>query len=218
MQPNKAVSRWGFLASLVTAALVLAAVSIALVAIGMIAGTGGTDDHAMSEHVCVTVGSDGRLTEEDFVRDGSLRRATDRETVCRPYDSLDHPRLVQALVDVRPLPIVLAVLACLIGLRRVTEGTRDDGPFSTEAVHRLRSLRPWATAYVVIGFTAYWALGGAANDVVADASWPSDAKLFWPAIGTYIAFTIFTSICELGTSQRMDAYERGRSVAESDDV
>ncbi|KAA1380015.1 hypothetical protein [Aeromicrobium fastidiosum] len=213
MQPNKAVSRWGFMASLVTAALVLATVSVAFIGFAVIAGTGGTEDGTMREHACVTIGSDDRMTEDDFARDGSLLRATDRETVCRPYDALGHPRLVQALVDVRPLPIVLAALACLIGLRRVVEGTRDDGPFSTEAVHRLRRLRPWATAYALAGATVYWALGGVANDVVADASWPSDVGLFWPAIGTYVAFTIGVAVFDLGTSQRMDAHERGRSSA-----
>jgi hypothetical protein len=29
-------------------------------------------------------------------------------------------------------------------------------------------------------------------------------------LGTYIAFTVLARVCELGTSQRMAAYERGR--------
>jgi hypothetical protein len=81
----------------------------------------------MTGHACVTIGSDAEPTDGDFARDGSLRRAVDREIVCRPHDALDHPRLVQALVDVRGLPVALAVLGCLIGLRRVIEGTRDAG-------------------------------------------------------------------------------------------
>lgn len=198
------------MATLVTTALVLAVVSVGLIALAVITGTDGTDDGAMTGHACVTIGPDADLDDADFVRDGSLRRATHRETVCRPHDELDHPRLVQAVVDVHQLPIVLAVLGCLVGLRRVIEGTRDDGPFSTEAVHCLRRLRPWATAFVFTGVAAYWALGGIANDLVADESWPSEVGMFWPAIVTYLAFTVFATVCESGTSQRMAAYERGR--------
>jgi hypothetical protein len=212
MQPNKAFSHWGGMATLVTVLLVLGVLSVGLIALGMASGDGGTDDGEMTGHACVTIGSDGDLAAGDFVRDGSLRRATERQTVCRPHDELDHPRLVQALVDVRPLPVVLAVLGCLIGLRRVIEGTRDDGPFSTEAVYRLRRLRPWATAFVFAGVTAYWALGGVADDLVADASWPSDAGMLWPPLGTYVAFTVLARVCEFGTSQRMAAYERGQAV------
>ena len=213
MQPNKAFTHWGAMATLVTAALVLGVLFVGLIAFGMVSGDGGTEDGEMTGHACVTIGSDGELTGTDFARDGSLRRAADREIVCRPHDALDHPRAVQALVDVRPLPIVLAVLGCLIGLRRVVEGTRDDGPFSTEAVHRLRRLRPWATGFVLAGVTTNWALGGVANDLVADASWPDDVGMLWPSIVTYLAFTVLASVCEFGTSQRMAAYERGLAAS-----
>lgn len=215
MQRNKAFTHWGAMATLVTAALVLAVVAVGLVAIGVITGTDGTEDGAMTGHACVTIDRGADLADADFTRQGPLQRATDRETVCRPHDALDHPRVVQALVDVRPLPVVLAVLACLIGLRRVIEGTRDDGPFSSEAVHRLRRLRPWATAFVLVGVTADWALEGVANDLVADASWPDDVGMFWPSIATYLAFTCFANVCEFGTSQRMAAFERGQTVTGS---
>jgi hypothetical protein len=205
MQPNKAFTHWGAMATLVTTALVLTTILLGFLAIAAVFGDGGTDDGAMTDHACVTIGSEGELTDADFVRDGSLRRATDRQVVCRPHDAFEHPRLVQALVDVHALPVVLAVLGCLIGLRRVIDATRDDGPFSSAAAHRLRRLRPWATALVLAGVAASWALGGVADDVVADASWPGEAGMLWPTLGTYVAFTILARVCEFGTSQRMAA-------------
>jgi len=36
--------------------------------------------------------------------------------------------------------------------------------------------------------------------------------MLWPSIVTYLAFTVLASVCEFGTSQRMAAFERGRTV------
>jgi hypothetical protein len=198
------------MASLVTAALVITTILIGFVAISLAQGNGGTEDGALRDHVCITVDRGDSLADDDFTKDGPVLRATERETVCRPQAWFDHPRVVQALVDARPVPVLLAVLACLIGLRHVIESTRDDGPFSSEAARRLARLRWWAAGFVLAGVTGSWVLRGVANDVVADASW-SDYGTVWPAIATFIGVTIAGMICESGASQRMTAYARGRA-------
>lgn len=213
MQPNRAATPWGAMSTLVTAAVVLATMFVGLVLLAAVFGSGGTDDGSMDGHACVTIDRSDELTDSDFGRDGSLRTATSEQTVCRSHEALGRPRVVQAVADSSPLPAAVAVLGLLIGLRRVVEGTRDDGPFSTEAAYRLRRLRPWATSFVLAGFTASWALSGVANDLVADESWPDGAGMLWPSIVTYLALTLFARVCEFGTAQRMAAFDRGQTTA-----
>jgi hypothetical protein len=212
MQPNRAFTHWGAMATVVTIALVLATIAVGFTLLSLWSFDGGTEDGALTDHVCVTTARTSPA-DDDFAEDGAVLRATVREVVCRPHDAIDHPRMVQALVDLRSLPIVLAILGSLVALRRVIELTRDDGPFSSEAVRLLRRLRWWATAFVVVGVTGSWALRGVANDLVANASWP-EYEVFWPAVGTFVGLTIASGFCEFGTSQRMAAFERGRASAD----
>ena len=215
MQPNRATTHWGAMATVVTIALALTVVVLVLAVFAVVfgGGGGGTDDDALSDHACVTIDRPSPA-DDDFSRDGSVLRATVSDVVCRPHDELDHPRAVQALIDVRSFPIVLAVLAGLVGLRRVIERTRDDGPFSSEAVRLIRQLRWWAAGFVLVGTTGSWALRGVANDLVANESWPENDS-FWPVVGTFVALSVAAGLCEFGTTQRMTAFDRGRST---DDV
>lgn len=215
MQPNRAVTPWGGVATLVTVALVIATVLIGASALSLFDGDGGTDDGAMVDHVCVTIDR-GYVDDRDFSGDGPVRRASDREIVCRSYDSLAHPWLVQRLVDLRALPIVLAVIGCLVGLRRVVERTRDEGPFSPEAVRGLERLCPWATVLVLLGTSASWVLGGIADDLVANASWP-EPTFFWPTVGTFVGLSAAIRLCGLGARRSTAASERGSSAGGSPD-
>lgn len=203
MQPNRAATPWGGVATLVTVTLVIAAVVAVFGTLSLLNQDGGTEDGAMYGHVCVTIDQDD-IDDGDFSGDGPARRASDREIVCRSYDSLDHPWLVQRLVDLRGLPVLLAVTGCLVGLLRVVERTRDEGPFSAEAVRGLERLRPWATVLVLLGTIGYWVLGGIANDLVANASWP-DSGSFWPTVGTFVGFSAVIRLCEFGRSQKAEA-------------
>ncbi|MBD8607495.1 DUF2975 domain-containing protein [Aeromicrobium sp. CFBP 8757] len=212
MQPNRATTHWGAMATVVTIALVLATIVVALGLLSLTSLDGGTDDGALEDHACVTVDR-ASPADDDFAEDGQLRRATVREVVCRPHDELDRPLAVQALVDLRALPIVLAVLGSLVAVHRVIERTRDDGPFSNEAVRLIRRLRWWAAAFVLVGVTASWVLTGVANDLVANESWP-EYGAFWPVVGTFVGLSVAAGLCEFGTTQRMTAYERGAAAAE----
>lgn len=96
----------------------------------------------------------------------------------------------------------------LLGFRRIIRRTRDEGPFSPEAVRLLSGWHWRAGAAVAVAGFAHWAVEGLTNDLVFNAKWP-DHPSIWSAVAAVVAVRVFVEICESGIRQRQDAYERG---------
>ena len=82
--------------------------------------------------------------------------------------------------------------------------TREQGPFSAEAVRLLGQFRWQATLIVVLATLAHWVVRGTTADLVANASWP-DVDLLWTPFATLIVATFAMRVCRFGMQQSASA-------------
>ena len=211
MQPNQAESRWGLLPTIVTVLTVLTSLLVGAYVLSAVPGSFVQIGSTLEDHACTTI-----TDREEDIDDDSFgppdadgrQTAVRSRVVCAPYDQLAHPEAARLVAGADGLPIVGTVLGLLLALAHLMRRTREEGPFSPEAIHRLRRFRWWAGGAVLVAVTGQWVVKGVAADLVADASWPS-VDFLWPVGVTILGATLLVGACELGLRQMQEAYERG---------
>jgi hypothetical protein len=211
MEPNSPVTPWGAASTIVTVLTWLAAIWTALLILVTIPATDWSAP-PIDGHVCttVTVADDEDISEDAFGAPDANgnRTAPVRESVCKPEGRLSHPTLAHSLSNATFLPLGLAAIGLTLALRRVITRSRDEGPFSPEAVRLLRPLRWQAPFAVMAAVIVSWVLSGISADLIADASWQR-WNFLYPPLGAFLAIASISAVCEFGARQRQDAYDRG---------
>lgn len=212
MHPDKTATQWGAIAPVTTILTVLVGLWAAFAAVAMIPSSYAfAGDFALYEHVCTTVPHQDIYDYEDAFgapdAEG-VRSAALGEAFCKPFDAFEHPVGARLLVAAETWTIAIPALILLLGCRRIIRRTRDEGPFSAEAVRLLDGSRWPATGIVAVAVFSHWTVQGVANDLVAGASWP-DLPPLWLIVLTYFVVKGLIGVCQSGIRQSQSAYERG---------
>lgn len=220
MQPNKARTPWGFVASLTTVLIVGATLVIIVSLLALIPSSGWSKGDALEGHMCVTTPTDVLENEDEsaFSRpdpDG-VRTATTQLAHCKAYDAFGHSYGAQVLDQIEGTPTAIAVLGLALGLRRIINRTRDDGPFQPEAVRLLRGFRWWVAGALGAALVIEGILRGIRERLLTDELWPG-LDFVGPVVVAFILAHAVLALCDFGVRQREDAARHGLDEPPADD-
>ncbi len=199
------------LPKIVTVLTVLTGLLVGTYALSAVPGSFVQMGSTLEDHVCTTINEREEDIDDDSFGppDADGRQTAIRSrVVCTPDDELSHPRLARFVVGLDGLTIAGTILGLLLALAHLMRRTREEGPFSPEAIHRLHRFRWWAGGIVLAGVIGHWVVKGVAADLVAGASWPR-VDFLWPVAVTILLASLLVGACELGMRQKQEAYERG---------